>query len=177
MTKPNIYFIPMQEEHTTLWEQWIQKPHVKEVWFITGYEPASYIHQKIAGNGYDYPFIILLNDTLIGYIVTSDLYAYRTTCPNPKGNFTQEIPGTFSIDLFIADEKNLNKGYGTQIVKAFARYIFEHFAAKKILIDPASSNLRAIRCYEKAGFKFVKEAFDGVTYCTILEMNKPNEYF
>lgn len=80
------------------------------------------------------------------------------------------MPGTFCMDLFLADPNDLNKGHGTQIVKAFSEYIFQHFHARKILIDPAKTNLRAIRCYEKAGFKYVKESFDGVTQCAILEM-------
>ena len=46
---------------------------------------------------------------------------------------------TFCVDLFVAGSGYLNKGYGTQI-----------------LIDPASDNKRAIHCYEKAGFKFLR---------------------
>lgn len=51
----NINFQPFQIQHIPLWEQWIQLPHVKDVWFIEGYESADYIYQKITGNGYDYP--------------------------------------------------------------------------------------------------------------------------
>ena len=77
---------------------------------------------------------------------------YRTICPNPKGIFTEEDPGTFCMDLFIAEEDYLDKGYGIQIVKSFIDYMFSHFKAKKILIDPAISNQRAIRCYGKIRF-------------------------
>jgi RimJ/RimL family protein N-acetyltransferase len=169
-----IRFQPFQKEHFPLWEQWINVPHVKEVWFIEGYETADYIHQKIIGNGYDYPFVIVLNDQPIGYIVCCDLYAYRTICPAPKGNFTEESPGTFCMDLFIAETDFLNKGYGTEIVCAFTHYVFEHFHAHTLLIDPAETNLRAIRCYEKAGFAFVKKSFDGVTNCIIMKITNPN---
>lgn len=168
----NIKFQKFQQEHIKLWEQWIQLPHVKDVWFIDGYEPPEYIHKKIAGNSYDYPFVIFIDNTPIGYIVCCDLYAYRTLCPHPKGVFTAENPGTFCMDLFIADENYLNKGYGTKIVKAFAEYIFKNFKANRVLIDPAVTNKRAIRCYEKAGFKFVKEVYDGVTNCYVMQINK-----
>ncbi len=160
----------MQEEHLPLWRKWIQKEQVKSVWFIEGYAPADYIHQKIAGNGYDYPFIIYTDNHPIGFIVCCDLYAYRTKCPAPKGLFTQEEPGTFCMDLFIGEEDYLNKGYGTEIVKAFIDYIFKHFQAKQVLIDPAVTNKRAIRCYEKAGFRFVRTAFDGITDCWIMKI-------
>lgn len=172
-----IEFRPFQTEHLPLWEKWITIPHVKDVWFIPGYEPTSYIHQKIIGNGYDYPFVIYLNNQPIGYIVCCDLYAYKTICPKPKGLFTQEDQGTFCMDLFIAEEDYLNKGYGTKIVKLFTDYIFTRFPAEIILIDPATSNKRAIRCYEKAGFTFVKKAFDGVTDCYIMRKDKePNPH-
>ena len=151
-----------------LWEKWITIPHVKDTWFIDGYETSDYIREKIKGNGHTVPFIIYLDDLPIGYIQYCDLYAYRTLTPKPKGLFTNESPGTFCIDLFIAESDYLNKGYGTEIVKQFTKKLIDEFNAKKILIDPASTNKRAIRCYEKAGFKFVKNVHDGVTECTIM---------
>ena len=166
-----IAFLPMTKKDIPLWQQWIQKEHVKSVWFIEGYETADYIYQKVELNGYDFPFIIYLNDQPIGYIVCCDLYAYRTTCPQPKGLFTNENPGTYCMDLFIAEENYLNKGYGTEIVKAFVDYVVKHFNANKVLIDPAETNKRAIRCYEKAGFKFVRKEFDGLTECCVMEIN------
>lgn len=168
----NLTFESMTKDHIPLWLTWADKPHVKSVWFIEGYETVDYIHKKVAGNGYDYPFIIKLDGCEIGYIVCCDLYAYRTLCPKPKGLFTQEEPGTFCMDLFIGDEKNIGRGYGTQIVRSFIDYIFKNFNAHTIFIDPAITNKVAIRCYEKAGFRFVKEAFDGVTNCYVMKINK-----
>ena len=163
----------MTEEHVPTWQQWAEQPHVKNVWFIEGYETKDYIYQKIKGNAYDFPFIILLDEKPIGYIVCCDLYAYRTLCPKPKGVFTHEDPGTFCMDLFIGEEKYLDQGVGTKIVTLFSKYLFKDLKAKKILIDPAASNKRAIRCYEKAGFTFMKEAFDGVTTCWVLQKIRP----
>lgn len=160
----------MKTEHISLWEKWITIPHVKEVWFIEGYETSDYIYQKIKGNGYDHPFIIYLNDQPIGYIQCCDLYAYRTLCKNPKGLFTHENSDTFCIDLFIAESDYLNKGYGTQIIKLFTQKLFDELGAKKIMIDPATSNKRAIHCYQKAGFTIIKTEHDGVTECTVMQL-------
>lgn len=165
----NIDFIKMTREHIPLWKKWITIQHVKEAWFIEGYETSDYIFQKIKGNGYDHPFIILFNNSPIGYIQCCDLYAYRTLCQKPKGLFTQENPSTFCVDLFIAESDYLNQGYGTQIVKAFTQKLIAEFGAQKILIDPASNNKRAIRCYEKAGFTILKNAHDGITECTVMQ--------
>jgi aminoglycoside 6'-N-acetyltransferase len=167
-------FVPMQEEHLYLWHRWSENQHVKEVWFIEGYEPADYITQKIRGNGYDYPFIIYLDDNPIGFIQCCDLFSYKTIAENPSGLFTDEEKGTYCIDLFIGEKEYLNKGYGTQIVKLFSELLFDRFTARKILIDPASTNKRAIRCYEKAGFQFVGKKFDGVTNCTVMMLSPPH---
>ena len=163
MTKIN--FVNMNNSHIPLWEKWITVPHVKETWFIDGYETSDYIFDKINGNGHTFPFIIYLDNLPIGYIQYCDLYAYRTLTEKPKGLFTNENPGTFCIDLFIAESDLLNKGYGTEIIKQFTQKLTNEFDAKKILIDPAATNKRAIRCYEKAGFKVVKNENDGVTEC------------
>ena len=167
-----ISFEPMTDKHIPLFQKWIQKDHVKNVWFIEGYEPADYIHQKIIGNGYDYPFIIYLDDHPVGYITCCNLFAYRTLSPKPKGLFTHEPPHTYCMDLFIGEENHLHKGYGTEIVKSFIKIIFDQFQAQTIFIDPAITNKIAIHCYEKAGFKFVKEAFDGVTNCAVMKIEK-----
>ena len=67
-----ITFIPMQEEHLPLWKKWIKNPHVRDVWFIEGYETEDVIQEKLQGNGYDYPFIIDVDDKSIGYIQCLD---------------------------------------------------------------------------------------------------------
>ncbi len=109
-----------------------------------------------------------MDDKSIGYIQTSDLYAYRIKCLTPKGVFTHEEPGTFCLDLFIGEEDYLNKGYGTKIVKCFVNKLLTEFKAKMILIDPSCSNKRAIRCYEKSGFKVIRKEHDGTNECCIM---------
>ena len=149
---------------------WSQKPHVQDTWFQEGHEPLTMYYEKATNNnGYDYPFIIYLDSEPIGYIQCSDLYAYKKLCPKTKGVFTNEEPGTFCLDLFIGEDNYLNKGYGTKIVKVFVDKIFKDFKAKKILVDPACSNKRAIRCYEKAGFKFIRKELNGTTECCIMQ--------
>lgn len=46
----------------------------------------------------------------------------------------------------------LNKGLGTQLVRALVELLFSDPSVTKIQTDPAPTNLRAIRCYQKAGF-------------------------
>lgn len=164
-----ITFKRLRQQDMPLFFEWAEKPYVKNTWFQEGYEEVNKYYENIEGNGYDYGFIIYIDDKPVGYIQTSDLYAYKTKCPKLKGLFTNEDPGSFCLDLFIGEEDYLNKGYGTAIVKAFVDKLFKDFKAKKILIDPACSNQRAIRCYEKAGFKIMRKENDGVTECYVME--------
>lgn len=164
-----ITFRIFTEHDIPLFKQWAQLPHVKDVWFIDGYHPLEYFTQKLANNTYDFPFLILLDQQPIGYIQACDLYAYRLFAVKPAGVFTNEAPGTFCMDLFIGDERLLNRGYGTMIVKQFIEKLTTEFKATKILIDPSVDNKRAIRCYEKAGFNAVRIEFDGMTDVQIME--------
>lgn len=166
-----ISFKPFCKSDLSLWEKWILVPHVKNTWFIEGYESPDYINQKIKGDGYNYPFVICADEKPIGYIQCCDLYAYKKLCENKKGLFTDEPLGTFCVDLFIADSDYLDKGYGTETVKSFVKLILNTFFANQILIDPNVNNKRAIRCYEKAGFKKRKIKNDGVTNSQIMEIN------
>jgi aminoglycoside 6'-N-acetyltransferase len=163
----------MTEQDIPLWQHWSEKSYVKEAWFFEGYETKDDIYRKVAGNGYCYPFIVEIDDKPIGYIQCCDLYAYRNLCENPKGCFTQEDPGTFCLDIFIGEEAYLNKGYGTLIIKQFTDKIINEFNGKLILIDPESSNYRAINCYKKAGFEFVKIENDGTYNWHIMKYTRP----
>ena len=45
------------------------------------------------------------------------------------------------------------RGYGPDALRALTRYLFEERGHHRISIDPAVKNLRAIRAYEKVGFR------------------------
>lgn len=57
----------------------------------------------------------------------------------------------------VFNPKFINKGYGTTALKAMLRYYFETMNMRALYLDVAKHNKRAIRTYEKCGFKKVKE--------------------
>lgn len=65
----------------------------------------------------------------------------------------QHDPGVRGIDQFLADAARLGQGLGTCMVRNFARLLFADLTVGTIQADPAPTNVRAIRCYEKAGFR------------------------
>jgi len=167
-----IEFTPFTHQDFPIYKKWSEFNHVKNTWFLDGYESREAVLSKIEEGGYDFPFIIQIEGKKVGFIQYCDLYAYKTQCKDPKGVFTDEEKGTYCMDLFIGEDTYLNKGYGTKIVKAFSEMILKTPGAKKVLIDPASSNKRAIKCYEKAGFYKLKDTHDGVEDVTILSKTK-----
>jgi len=62
----------------------------------------------------------------------------------------------YGMDQFIGESAYWNKGVGTQLVRAVVAYLVEAKGADRIVMDPQTWNERAIRCYEKCGFKKVK---------------------
>ena len=64
-------------------------------------------------------------------------------------------PQTGSIGISIIDKAYWGKGYGSETVKLVADYGFRFMNLHNIWLDTNSFNGRAIRAYEKAGFKLV----------------------
>lgn len=70
-----------------------------------------------------------------------------------------EIPhvdGNYGLDMFIGEPSAWNRGIGTRAVSLVCDYLFGALAARTITLDPEAWNTRAIRCYEKCGFRKIK---------------------
>lgn len=62
-----------------------------------------------------------------------------------------------AIDIWIGEEKDLSKGYGTEMMKLAIDRCFADPKVHSIWIDPLESNKDAIRFYESLGFEFVEK--------------------
>lgn len=62
----------------------------------------------------------------------------------------------FGMDQFIGETSYWNKGIGTTLIRTMVDYLIKVMQADRIVMDPQTWNERAIRCYEKCGFKKVK---------------------
>jgi RimJ/RimL family protein N-acetyltransferase len=137
-----------------LLHEWLQRPHVAEWW-----TPAPSLDEVIEDftpmtqPGYrEQAYIALDGDREIGYIQS---YLVKD-CGD--GWWEDETdPGARGIDQFLANADQLDRGLGTAMVTAFVARLFEDPAVTRIQTDPDPRNPRAIRCYEKAGFRAIKE--------------------
>ena len=58
------------------------------------------------------------------------------------------------MDLFLGAPFH-GRGLGTDAVRTLARHLVRDHGHHRLVIDPAADNARAIRCYEKVGFRRV----------------------
>ncbi|AYO30549.1 N-acetyltransferase [Biomaibacter acetigenes] len=78
-----------------------------------------------------------------------------------SGNFLGEIEISHiqwkekmaELFMYIGEENLWGKGYGTEALSVFINYIFNTKGFKTIYLRVYENNKRAIRCYEKCGFK------------------------
>lgn len=61
------------------------------------------------------------------------------------------------IDLFIGEPDLIGRGHGPALIRAFLRDVaFPRYGVDLCVIGPTHSNVAAIRAYQKAGFRFLK---------------------
>jgi AacA4 family aminoglycoside N(6')-acetyltransferase len=93
------------------------------------------------------PYIVMLDEKPIGYAQS------YVALGSGDGWWEDETdPGVRGIDQSLANADQLGKGLGTKLVRSLVELLFADPAVTKIQTDPSPDNLRAIRCYEKAGF-------------------------
>ena len=63
------------------------------------------------------------------------------------------IHRTATLGVFIGDKDYRNKGYGTEAIKLILEYGFKYMNLNNIKLDVFEFNNRALKCYEKCGFK------------------------
>jgi RimJ/RimL family protein N-acetyltransferase len=68
--------------------------------------------------------------------------------------------GSIGIDQFIGEETYVNRGVGEKAIRMFIQMIMRRHKPPAIILDPSPDNKRAIRCYEKVGFKHYETRMD-----------------
>lgn len=111
-----------------------------------------------------------INKEPIGIIQIIDPYEEET---HYWGNVEQNKR---AIDIWIGEEENLGKGYGTIMMRLAIERCFDNPDISGILIDPLKSNTNAHRFYERLGFEFLKERRFDDTVCYVYELKKKTEH-
>lgn len=68
-------------------------------------------------------------------------------------------PGTAVLGIDFRPDR-LSQGYGTEALGGFLRHYFETLGFDRLFLSVAAFNLRARRCYEKLGFRYLGSYWD-----------------
>ncbi|WP_246938503.1 GNAT family N-acetyltransferase [Bacillus pinisoli] len=91
--------------------------------------------------------IVFYEDQPIGYI------QYYPIDSEERLEFSYRDDETiYGMDQFIGEVSYWNRGIGTELINTMVHFLSNTVGASKIIMDPQTWNVRAIRCYEKCGF-------------------------
>lgn len=82
-----------------------------------------------------------------------------------------------AIDIWIGEETDLGKGYGTSMMQLAIARCFADPAVAAILIDPLAANTRAHRFYERFGFQFVEQRWFGEDDCFVYRLSRTDWHY
>jgi aminoglycoside 6'-N-acetyltransferase Ib len=147
-------FRPLTPADLPLLHEWLARPHVAEWWGRP--QSLAEVEQEfgplMGDQSTTRPYIALRDGRPIGYI-----QSYVALGSGDRWWPDEHDPGVRGIDQFLAHFGQLGRGLGTAMVRAFIQQLFTDPAVTRIQTDPSPGNSRAIRCYEKAGFRAVRE--------------------
>ncbi len=143
----------MVEPDLPMLHEWLNRPHIVAWWGGRGLsldEVREHYTPRVLAEANVMPYIGLLDGEPFAYV-----QVYVALGAGDGWWEDETDPGVRGIDQFIADPALLGKGLGTRLVRAIADLLFSDPQVSKLQTDPAPDNLRALRCYEKAGFRKV----------------------
>ena len=90
-----------------------------------------------------------------------------------ESRYWGDVPaGLRAIDIWIGEPAYLGRGYGTRMMQLAIGRCFADPGVEAILIDPLASNARAIRFYQRLGFKPVGERQFGQDHCLVHRLER-----
>jgi len=128
-------FTRLTPDDLPLIRDWLGRPHVAEWWPAGAGEIEQVVAECDGEDAETVPYLVHLQGRPVGYL-----------------QCTREPSGLRSIDQFIGEAELLNRGHGSALIGQFCDLLFAH-SVPAVTTDPDPANARAIRAYEKAGFR------------------------
>ena len=143
-TTDRYQFRPMTAADLPLVKRWLAEPHVVQ-WWGDAREQFELVSGDLEVEAMD-QFIVATDDRPFGYIQCYDLEAW------PDNGFGDHPRGTRAIDQFIGEPAMVDRGHGSAFIRTFIDRLLAS-GVPRVITDPDPANARAIRAYEKAGFR------------------------
>src|SRR5690348_4537981 len=137
-------FRPMSVDDLPLVQRWLAEPHVVRWWGKPNeqFDLVSADRDEQAMN----QFIVTCERRPFGYLQCYDPDAWDGAGLGPQ------CAGTRGIDQFIGEADMLDRGHGSAFIRSFIDRLLKA-GTPRVVTDPDPANARAIRAYEKAGFR------------------------
>lgn len=138
----HVYISPMNVEDAEIYTKWLNDPEIVQYLsvrnsLISIYGERDYI-ENFSKREFSLCIVKCENDELIGNIGLDEV-DYKN--------------GTAELGIFIGEKENLGKGYGSEAIKLLTDYAFNELRLHTIYLRTYDINERAVKAYEKCGFK------------------------
>jgi aminoglycoside 6'-N-acetyltransferase len=126
---------PVRVTDADRFEEILREPDVSRWW---GAHDAKRIQEELIEPEDVVVYAIELDGELVGSI-----QYYEETTPDYRHA---------NLDIFLATARQ-GQGLGSEAIRVLARHLFDARDHHRLTIDPAADNERAIRAYERVGFR------------------------
>lgn len=162
MVGERVYLSPIDTDDAEVYTKWINDLEVSI--YLTS-APNVYslskekeILEKLSKEGYNFAIIDSEKVKVIG------------NCGLMNVDYTNRKA---ELGIFIGEKDYWGKGYGAEAIELLLDYSFNILNLNSIMLIVKAFNKRAIRCYEKCGFKLIGKRREAV----IVGPNKYDEYY
>jgi aminoglycoside 6'-N-acetyltransferase len=137
-------FQTMSAADLPLVKGWLAAPHVVQ-WWGEPDEQFGLVSGDLEEPAMD-QFIVAADDRPFAYLQCYELAVW------PEHGLGQHPSRTRGIDQFIGEPDMIDCGHGSAFIRAFVEELLAS-GTPRVLTDPDPQNARAVRAYEKAGFR------------------------
>ena len=138
----NVYLSPINVDDYQIYTKWLNNYNI--VKYLTmqnqllSLNKEKEIMEKISNEEFVFAIVKSDKDVLIGNVGLSNI-DYKN--------------GNAELGIFIGEEGELSKGYGSEAILLLINYAFNNLRLHNIMLTVYADNIRAIKCYNKCGFK------------------------
>ena len=155
----NIRIRTLRDEDFTIMFKWLTDERVLEFY---GGRDKKYTMESLKEHYTEkwedevFRVIIEYNSIPIGYGQIYKMYGELYT----DYHYPQTDEIVYGMDQFIVEPEYWSKGIGTQFIKIIFEFLKKERNANAVILDPRKNNPRAIRAYQKSGFRIIEDLLE-----------------